>query len=1024
MKKTIGILVIVACCLLFVGGVLKADAETDFSYIPVADGYALIYTADEFSYLSNVWKNGNKVFLFDAESFSYKLFDVRLLDFMLMANIDAVGVEIKPLGTESVPFEGRLCGNGYSLTMQGGLIQYGKGCDLENVVIKGALPYVIHSLFKADNSVIRNVSIEGSLSGSPFAEIDGSIVFENVSVKGRLESESNVGGVIGVCQSAVIKNCSVELTIKAENAGGFIYKAADASIEGGNLNVDIIAQSCGGAIYDCENAKLLNVKNFVVSIHCVEPYYLIKEAENVCLKNVVLKNVTTSAIGSVVALSAENVAISTNVTTTKNFGAFALSVVDGDFYNCKVTGRIAGKAVGGFVMSATVFDATKCISDVEILGTELVGGYVCTANRITMNDCIQNGFLKGVGGGISAACIFAEIEGCSLRSNSESNAFFNTIEQCGIKNCTVFGCDYLFGFLFIKGDIKLKNVVSDSAFSKSVTFIEKNCEISVENCDFTLTDTFIDSVNLKEGCALRIKESTFDVDIEREETASALVSKARGNAFIELTDNVFCGSLKALSVALIIGNTQNCVGKINENLICIVAEGAEIKSFTKNNSAFEITGNYYCSENYGDIPGGNETGVVLKSLSAIYDGAPKYPEIFTSVAISIRYTQNGVDVSPVNAGEYIIKVKGEREFSFVYTILKNEIIVEKNYELDYTGKELFLPLSGAVFTQNGEAVPLVEAGTYDYTCIVEGKNNDYLYKGAVMVNKAYLPVGYKPHFEFSVSEKVYDGKPLDLKVQSEVGGVEWYVRYRSGNSYQDEIPTLPGSYTAVLYMDISKSYADEPSSNVAEEFKFVIKKIEVMISADNASRRYGDADNAFSYSISGISKKEYCKVKNYNSVVISYNGEYPGEYVLKIKGYALSEIYDFSYINGKMEILKALRASPTEKMFSLETENRTIMVSTDNPYLEFSLDGVNYEQTEFFKNLEIGEYTLFVRYAETKYYEKSQPLEVIVTVENNLFSETWFIILAIVVAFCVTATIFVIKGKKKKRVERKEWRKG
>lgn len=65
--------------------------EKDFSYIPVIDGSALIYTNEELEYLFISYSSGYDIFLFDAEEYKPKIFDPRKLNYKLMDDIDLSG---------------------------------------------------------------------------------------------------------------------------------------------------------------------------------------------------------------------------------------------------------------------------------------------------------------------------------------------------------------------------------------------------------------------------------------------------------------------------------------------------------------------------------------------------------------------------------------------------------------------------------------------------------------------------------------------------------------------------------------------------------------------------------------------------------------------------------------------------------------------------------------------------------------------------------------------------------------------
>ena len=123
--------------------------EKDFSYIPVIDGSALIYTNEELEYLFISYSSGYDIFLFDAEEYKPKLFDPRKLNYKLMDDIDLSGKTIDALGSETYPFSGMFDGNGHTLYMKGGLIDYGDGCSVTGLTLKGEISYIVGYLVNA-----------------------------------------------------------------------------------------------------------------------------------------------------------------------------------------------------------------------------------------------------------------------------------------------------------------------------------------------------------------------------------------------------------------------------------------------------------------------------------------------------------------------------------------------------------------------------------------------------------------------------------------------------------------------------------------------------------------------------------------------------------------------------------------------------------------------------------------------------------------------------------------------------------
>lgn len=107
-------------------------------------------------------------------------------------------------------------------------------------------------------------------------------------------------------------------------------------------------------------------------------------------------------------------------------------------------------------------------------------------------------------------------------------------------------------------------------------------------------------------------------------------------------------------------------GRIENNLICVFAESETAYPFTLKDDSFIIEENLYCSPEYGDIPEGNATGVYIMSLSAVYDGTPRFPDIFSSGELEVSYTLDGKEVIPVDAGTYLVTLTtGQRIFRFI-----------------------------------------------------------------------------------------------------------------------------------------------------------------------------------------------------------------------------------------------------------------------------------------------------------------------------------------------------------------------
>lgn len=230
--------------------------EKDFSYIPVVDGSALIYTNEELEYLFISYSSGYDIFLFDAEEYKPKIFDPRKLNYKLMDDIDLSGKTIDALGSETYPFSGMFDGNGHTLYVKGGLIDYGDGCSVTGVSLEGEISYIVGYLVNAGAGRFSDIYLSGSLGGSPVMKAEGKIVLENVNVSGTMAASGKQGGLVGECDEAEIYDCSVTLSAQADVFGGAVYRAERLKCENLTVKADIRAAECAGIAVECGYAEI------------------------------------------------------------------------------------------------------------------------------------------------------------------------------------------------------------------------------------------------------------------------------------------------------------------------------------------------------------------------------------------------------------------------------------------------------------------------------------------------------------------------------------------------------------------------------------------------------------------------------------------------------------------------------------------------------------------------------------------------------------------------------------------------
>lgn len=1000
--------------------------EKDFSYIPVIDGSALIYTGEELEYLFISYSSGYDIFLFDAEEYKPKLFDPRKLNYKLMDDIDLSGKTIDALGSETYPFSGMFDGNGHTLYMKGGLIDYGDGCSVTGLTLKGEISYIVKYIVNAEKGRFKDIYLSGSLTGSPVLKADGKIVLENVNVTGTMTASGKQGGLIGECGEAEVYDCSVTLSAQADIFGGAVYRAERLKCENLTVKAEIRAAECAGIAVECGYAEINLGKAFGVRLYG-EGGSFINKAEEVILHDFTLDSpLTAPGVIRTNSVTASSVEIGMDCKGYEQSAAFAVESEEAVFYGCVVKGEAEGVNVGGFVVNAGSFRAYGCKFYADLSAEGYAGGFAASANSVLVEKCAVYGSVSGrISGGICGSAVEVTVKSCFAENEGSYPALCGALTRGEITDTVVKGGKYILGNSVISGSLYLEDVTSYCSLCDEV-YLRKDSEIIIKNSDFFMQKPLFGKISSDEG-TVSVSDTYFNFDIEEEEEGvSPLAGQFNGeNCTFSVTDNIFEGKLSAFETASVLRAGDGADGRIENNLICVFAESETAYPFTLKDDSFIIEENLYCSPEYGDIPEGNATGVYIMSLSAVYDGTPRFPDIFSSGELEVSYTLDGKEVIPVDAGTYLVTLTtGQRSFSFYFTIEKATTKVNEDFTRKYTGKAISLPMEDALFMSDGKIVTPVEAGVYEYTCTVESKNVRYMYEGTLTVEKVPLPELYKPRFEFAITSKEYDGLPFELKVINECPGIGYEIRYMSGSSYTDHVPVLPGIYRAILIMDISDSYTGAPYSDTADELVLEIRSIGVKITAGDAEYYFDETPPAFTYTVSGISKKEYAAVRNYNSVNISHKGVYPGEYELSVTGYADSLIYEFEYLSGKVTLLKGNRMPPEADSVTVGTENNTIIIQTYDPYLEFSLDGVNYEQTEYFRRLEAGKYQLYVRYAETKYYNPSEPLIIEVEVYYRFYESPWFVIVTGTVMTGVVAAICLFRSKKNKRVERKTWRRG
>ena len=191
-------------------------------------------------------------------------------------------------------------------------------------------------------------------------------------------------------------------------------------------------------------------------------------------------------------------------------------------------------------------------------------------------------------------------------------------------------------------------------------------------------------------------------------------------------------------------------------------------------------------------------------------------------------------------------------------------------------------------------------GTYDIT-VGGGVSTNYAFtyvKGTLTVSSSAAQIAITP-----IGEKTYGNAPFELQATSP--NKETAITYTIENP---AIASINGSTVTILKAGSTTITAHQAASGNYEEAsattELVVNKALLTVTADNASRSYGEENPALTFSYSGFVNGENESVlTNLPTVTCEATAESPaGSYDIVVSGGA-AENYTLRYVNGTLSVL-------------------------------------------------------------------------------------------------------------------------
>ena len=287
--------------------------------------------------------------------------------------------------------------------------------------------------------------------------------------------------------------------------------------------------------------------------------------------------------------------------------------------------------------------------------------------------------------------------------------------------------------------------------------------------------------------------------------------------------------------------------------------------------------------------------------------------------------------------------------------------------------------------KNGEA-----AGDYPITVKAEKIQGNY----KVQTNEGTFTIyqgSRKEELSVTSYEGVYDGEYHDIEVKGIVDGDTVEYSYDNGQTWVSELKSYKDVTSQGIAVRVTnKNYAPEETILTGS---VVITPFEMVVTADNKSKVYGEADPDFTATVAPKNEGTEKPDDSYEIVydeLIRQAGEDVGEYTIYVSGDGVQGNYHVTYNNGTLEITQAQR--PEDHQLSVTSYNdvydgnaHTIAVNNllSGDKVEYSYDGGENWTEELKTYTDVTEATIKVRVTNDNYTPAQTELEGTVTITQK-----------------------------------------
>jgi gliding motility-associated-like protein len=289
------------------------------------------------------------------------------------------------------------------------------------------------------------------------------------------------------------------------------------------------------------------------------------------------------------------------------------------------------------------------------------------------------------------------------------------------------------------------------------------------------------------------------------------------------------------------------------------------------------------------------TGVTLADQSFIYDGSAKNLSVINLPAdATVTYTGNGLTTVGTYDVTATVKQANYNDLTLTSKLtitpatITGVTLADQSFVYDGTAKSLALTglPTGATVTYTGNGQTAV--GTYNVTATVKRAN----YNDQVIEAKLTITPATTTGVTLADASFIYDGKPKSLAVTGLPTGST--VAYTGNSQINANSYIVTAKISRPNYSDITLSA------------NLTVSKANLIITADNQTKVYGQANPELTVSYSGFVTGESPAIlsKAALATTTANTSSLVGNYPITVSG-AVASNYIINYINGTLAITSA-----------------------------------------------------------------------------------------------------------------------